>query len=104
MLRQFSETSPGIESCEENENVSDATRASRLPAIIPGDLPLASLADAIFSVRLFDSDSNWASAKFHVRFPLIMAELPIFHQDRLDLRAKHPVFVDDSNQLAHCSN
>ncbi|MDA7645535.1 hypothetical protein N8642_04170, partial [bacterium] len=33
-------------------------------------------ADAVFSVRIFDGDWNWASAEFHVRFPHLMTEAP----------------------------
>ena len=53
-------------------------RASRLSAIIPGDLPLACLADAIFTIRIFDGDWNWASAEVRVSFPHLMTEAPAF--------------------------
>jgi hypothetical protein len=76
MLLQFSETSPGIEVRNGNENTSDASRASKLSSNVPGDLSLACFADAVFSIRPFDGDWNWASAEFRVRFPHLMAEAP----------------------------
>ena len=77
MLRQFSETSPGIEVRKGNENSSDASRASKLSSNVPGDLSLACYADAVFPIRLFDGDWSWAAAEFHVRFPHLMAEAPL---------------------------
>ena len=78
MLLQFSQTSPSIEVWEGNENASDASRASKMSAHVPGHLSLACFGNTIFSIRLFDGDWNWASAEFHVRFPDLMAEAPEF--------------------------
>ena len=39
---------------------------------------MACFGDAIFSIRLFDGDWNWASAEVRVSFPHLMTEAPEF--------------------------
>ena len=76
MLLQFSETSPSVEVWEGNENASDAIRACRLSAIIPGDLPLACFVDPILSVQLLDDDTIGVPPEVDDANPQLMAEAP----------------------------
>jgi hypothetical protein len=39
---------------------------------------MACFADAVFSIRLFDGDWNWASAEVRVSFPYLLAEAPAY--------------------------
>ena len=57
MLLQFSQSSPSVEVRNGNENASDASRASKMSAHVPGDLPLACFVDPILSVQLLDDDT-----------------------------------------------
>jgi hypothetical protein len=76
MLLQFSETSPSIEIRDGNENTSDASRASKLSAIIPGDLSLACFVDPILSIQLLDDDTIVVPAEIYDAIPQLMTEAP----------------------------
>ena len=73
---QFSQSSPGIEVWEANENASHASRASRLSAIIPGDLPLVCFGDSILSVQLLDDDTIGVPSEVYGTIPQLMTEAP----------------------------
>ena len=72
MLRQFSQTTPSLKVWKGNENASDAIRASRLSAIIPGDLPLACFGDPILSVQLSDDDTIGVPPDVYDTIPQLM--------------------------------
>ena len=76
MLLQFSQTLPSVEVWEGNENSSDASRASRLSAIIPGDLRLVCFVDPILSVQRLDDDTIGVSPEVFDAIPQLMMEAP----------------------------
>jgi hypothetical protein len=77
MLLQFSQTPPSVEVWNGNENTSDASRASSLSAIIPGDLSLACFVDPILSVQLLDDDTIGVRPKVYYAIPQLMTEAPM---------------------------
>ena len=77
MLLQFSQTPPSVEVWNRNENTSDAIRANRLSAIIPGDLPLACFIDPILSVQLLDDDTIGVPPEVQDAIPHLMTEAPV---------------------------
>jgi hypothetical protein len=80
MLLQFSETSPGIEVRNGNENTSNASRASKLSSNVPGDLPLACFVDPILSVQLLDEDTIGVLPMVYDAILQLMTEAPAFRR------------------------
>ena len=76
MLLQFSQSSPGIEVRNGNENTSDAGRASKMSTHVPGDLPLACFFDPLLSALLLDDVTIDVPPKIDYSIPQLMIEAP----------------------------